>query len=273
METAGSIRKAIIMARGLGTRMRRADAQATLSADQSAVADSGVKAMIPVGRPFLDFVLSGLADAGFSEVCLIVAPEHGIIRDHYAALAPKRISIHFAIQPEARGTADAVLAAQPFAGTDDFIVMNSDNYYPQDVLRSLQELGQPGVVLFEEAALLRNSNIPKDRTKAFGYCLVSKAGFLEELIEKPNEAEAASVHSAGLVSMNIWRFSSQIFDYCRTVPLSARGEFELPQAVRQGIHSGMKLKVVLSRSGVLDLSQRGDIASVTQRLEDVSVSL
>ena len=30
--------------------------------------------MIPVGRPFLDYVLSALADAGFTDVCIVVAP-------------------------------------------------------------------------------------------------------------------------------------------------------------------------------------------------------
>ncbi|MGI8619426.1 MAG: nucleotidyltransferase family protein, partial [Gemmatimonadaceae bacterium] len=53
--------KAVVLARGLGTRMRAADSTADLDADASAIADSGVKAMIPVGRPFLDYVLSALA--------------------------------------------------------------------------------------------------------------------------------------------------------------------------------------------------------------------
>ncbi len=60
----GRSTKAVILARGLGTRMRRDDAGAELSAEQASLADSGMKAMIPVGRPFLDYVLSGLADAG-----------------------------------------------------------------------------------------------------------------------------------------------------------------------------------------------------------------
>ena len=53
------IRKAVILARGLGTRMRKADTGAALDSAQQAAADSGLKAMIPVGRPFLDYVLSG----------------------------------------------------------------------------------------------------------------------------------------------------------------------------------------------------------------------
>jgi len=59
----GTIEKAVILARGLGTRMRKADSAARLDPTQAAAADTGIKAMIPVGRPFLDYVLSALADA------------------------------------------------------------------------------------------------------------------------------------------------------------------------------------------------------------------
>ena len=56
--------KAVILARGLGTRMRKCDAAAQLDARQSAAADAGMKGMIPIRRPFLDYILSALADAG-----------------------------------------------------------------------------------------------------------------------------------------------------------------------------------------------------------------
>ena len=57
--------KAVILARGLGTRMRETDGDAELTAEQTAVAESGVKAMMPIDRPFLDYVLSELAEHGF----------------------------------------------------------------------------------------------------------------------------------------------------------------------------------------------------------------
>ena len=71
---------AVILARGLGTRMRREDGAAALGDDQARVAATGVKAMIPIGRPFLDYILSGLADAGLRDVCLVIGPEHAAVR-------------------------------------------------------------------------------------------------------------------------------------------------------------------------------------------------
>ena len=53
--------KAVILARGVGSRMRRLDPTITIDTDQAASADAGIKGMIPFGRPFLDFVISALA--------------------------------------------------------------------------------------------------------------------------------------------------------------------------------------------------------------------
>ncbi len=269
--SATSITKAVILARGLGKRMREDDGSAPIDAAQAAAADSGVKAMVPVGRPFLDYVLSALADAGFTRACLVIGPEHGSVRDYYTLKQrPSRIAISFATQLEPLGTANAVLAAEDFVGPDEFVVLNSDNYYPVDVLQAVQRLGQPGTVLFEAASLITHSNIPEDRIRAFASCVVDAAGFLTDIVEKP---AVEHFDAAKLVSMNCWRFGPDIFAACRDVALSQRGEYELPLAVKLAIQRGMKLKAPISQSGVLDLSRRSDIAAVTERLKNVQVVL
>ena len=57
--------------------MRKEAEGVQLDQSQSAAADAGVKAMISMGgeRPFLDYVISALADAGFTEVCLVIGPD------------------------------------------------------------------------------------------------------------------------------------------------------------------------------------------------------
>ncbi len=254
--------------------MRRKDQDASTSSQQSAVADAGIKALIPIGqRPFLDYVLSGLTDAGFRDACLVVGPEHDALRDYYAGQGkPSRIGVHFSIQAQPLGTADAVLAAQVFAGGDEFAVLNSDNYYSQAALHALQRLGQSGTVLFEEDSLIRDSNIPAERISAFAYGVVDNDQYLAALVEKPDEATAAAMRGRALVSMNLWRFSPAIFDFCRTVGPSIRGELELTSAIMNAIHGGMKLRVARCADGVLDLSQRADIAQVAERLKNVQVS-
>jgi glucose-1-phosphate thymidylyltransferase len=120
--------KAVVLGRGKGTRMQRPMALEALTSEQAAMADAGLKAMMPFGgRPFLDYVLRAIADAGCGDVCLVVGPEHSIIREYYTRdRPPTRIRITFAVQEEPRaGTADAVLPQAPPAST--FIVMNADN--------------------------------------------------------------------------------------------------------------------------------------------------
>jgi dTDP-glucose pyrophosphorylase len=273
MTTRKLVDRAVILARGLGTRMRSAQESARLDAPQSAAADSGMKAMIPFGRPFLDFVLSGLADAGYQSACIVIGPEHSVVQEHYARIKPTRIGVQFAIQEKAIGTADAVLTAQKFANGREFVVLNGDNLYPLEVLAALRELGEPGAVMFDEDALVRNSNIPAERIRAFAYGKVNGDGYLTELVEKPDETRAAELRVDALISMNCWRLASEIFAACKRVTISSRGEYELPVAVREAVRAGMKLKIVRSTAGVLDLSRRSDISAVAERLKEIQVRL
>ena len=160
---SGPTEKAVVLAAGLGTRMRRADEGLPLDASQAAAAEAGLKAMIPIGRPFLDYVISALADGGMRHVCIVVRPGHAAIQEHYAALRPTRVRLSFAIQAEPLGTASAVLAAEAFAGGGDFLVLNSDNYYPVSAIRALARLGEPGLPFFERESLLLHSNFPRER--------------------------------------------------------------------------------------------------------------
>lgn len=271
-----SLQKAVILARGVGKRMRLADSSAGLSDEQLRAADSGVKALIPIGRPFLDFVLSALADAGIRSACLVIGPEHASIRDYYNSLAPRRIQIHFAIQEQPIGTANALLAAREFVGGDPFLSLNSDNYYPVEVFRTLRVLGEPGLPAFERATLLAQSNIPVERIQSYAVLRINDSGYLEEIIEKPDAQRIEPANTGGevFISMNCWRFDCGIFRACESVPRSPRGEFELPEAVQYGISTlGLRFKAVPFRAGVLDLSRRSDIASVAARLRNVRVEL
>src|SRR4029079_13739450 len=118
-------------ARGLGTRMRD-DSGAALDGGQARAAPSGAEGIMPLSRPFLDYVLSVLADAGITEAVLVIGPppEDAAIREYFAATeAGRRVSMRFAVQREPRGTADALYAAREVVRPVPFLMLNSDNYY------------------------------------------------------------------------------------------------------------------------------------------------
>jgi len=257
------------MARGLGTRMRKSDETAVLDSKQSAVAGQGIKAMIPIERPFLDYVLSELADAGYSEVCLVIGPEHKLIRDYYQHTSPpERIRIHFAIQEKPLGTADAVLSASEFTGEDHFLVLNSDNFYPVDALKALREIQCPGVALFDRDALVARSNVSEERILKFAVASIDTNGLLECLYEKPTENIIRELGSPVYVSMNCWIFSPRIYEACREIRPSKRGELELSDAIQFSIDILKdSFKVLTFRAPVLDMSSRSDIIAVAELLK------
>jgi glucose-1-phosphate thymidylyltransferase len=290
--------RAVVLARGLGTRMREADPSVSLTVEQQRSADAGLKAMIPVhGRPFVDYVLSAIADAGITRVALVVAPDHLLIRRYFEDHAPSRLEIRFVVQEDPLGTANAVLAAERWTGGDPFLAMNADNLYPVRALKDLASLDEPGLPAFDADDLVRTGNIPADRVNAFALVETDEEGYLVRIVEKPKagvllpeggsheielpeevevpesvEAPAASAFRRKplLVSMNCWRFDARVFAACRDVPRSVRGEFELPEAVALAMTRGVRFRAIRARGPVLDLSRRADMIDVARRLETAS---
>jgi glucose-1-phosphate thymidylyltransferase len=256
--------------------MRRADERATLDAAQQALADAGMKALIPVGlgRPFLDYVLDTLANAGLTRICLVVAPDHELLRRRYQdELALERVTVSFAVQEEPRGTADALLAAERWTEGEPFVALNSDNDYPAAALRALAALEMPGVIAFDRQGLLSTGQIPPERIAAYAL-LDLRDGRLVRIVEKPDAATLSAMGPGARVSMNCWRFDTRVFGACRRVPVSPRGELELPQAVQLALREGLfEVAAVLSNEPVLDLSSRSDVGSVTRLLSGRDVRL
>jgi dTDP-glucose pyrophosphorylase len=291
--------RALVLARGLGTRMQRADAGAALTDAQRRAADAGLKPLMPIaGRPFLDYVLSSLADAGLKRVGLVVAPRHDAIAAHYAACPPSRVRLDFVVQPEPLGTANAVAAAESWTEGHPFLVMNGDNLYPVPALAGLAALDEPGLPAFDADDLVRSSNIPEDRIRAFALIEVDERGYLTGIVEKPatgdlppeggsclaisgssraisgsspaiSGSSRATSGSSRAISMNVWRFDARMFSACRDVPRSARGEYELPEAVALALRRGVRFRALPAEGPVLDLSARADAIDVERRLRGV----
>ena len=253
-----------------------------LSADQEAAAAAGLKGMMPMpsktgpdgrARPFLDYVLSELADAGFTRAALIVAPPGAgpdPLRGYYEGVGrPARLQLSFVVQDEAVGTADAVRAAAAYVGRQPFVVLNADNLYGASTLRALREADGPALPVYERDQLIDSSAIPRERLAAFALLTLRPDGSLADIVEKPGAAAMEAAGPRAPISMNCWRGDARLLDACRDVERSPRGEFELPMAVRLAIDRGVVFRGVPARGPVLDLSRREDVPAVVARLRDV----
>lgn len=269
--SADQTRTAVVLARGLGTRMR-ADSPigSGLTSEQAAAAACGYKALMPIGEHLLiDYSLSALADAGITRAVLVVGPEHEDFRSHIDSLELKRLTIDLAVQTDPLGTADAVLSAEPVVGQDPFIMVNGDNHYPRQALCDLARHRGNALAGFDRAKLVTGSNIPEDRIAAFAL-VRAHDGLLEEIVEKPSPQVVQAAGDHALVSMNAFSFTSEIFAACRQIGPSPRGELEIVDAVRA---LPGPVSVLPATGAVLDLSRREDVSEVEARLAGVEVSL
>lgn len=255
--------------------MRKENERVPLSEQQQKVAATGVKALMPIERPFLDYVLTALADAGYRKICLVIGPEHDELRHYYGKeLQYDRLEVEFAVQEKPLGTADAVIAGEAFAGGDPFLMINSDNYYPVEALKAMRALDGPGLPVFTREGMLAGSNIPEERLLKFAVVEVGEDGYMRRIIEKPDPSVIDGLPDPVGVSMNCWRFDHRIFPACRAISPSPRGELEVTDAVQYAIDElGVRFRAVYFEAPVLDLSSREDVAGVAERLKGREVRL
>jgi glucose-1-phosphate thymidylyltransferase len=275
----GKLTKAVILARGLGTRMQREAEGVELDEETKRAANAGMKAMIPVeGRPFLDYGIQELLEAGLSQICLVIGPSHDTLRNYYAGISARaeNFTISFAYQEHADGTAKAVAAAREFVGEDEFIVVNCDNLYSVRALTALREAPAGACYLggFDREAMVAKGNIERERIAQFAAIQMDENFNLLRIVEKPPHPEDYLVNGKVYVSMNLFRFTPHIFIGCDSIDRDpVRGEYELPTAVQFLLDNNIvPVKVVPVAEGVFDLTSKADIAPVRQMLQERKLS-
>jgi len=114
-DSGTKIKEAIILAGGLGTRIRD-------------LFPNTPKCMVPVsGRPFLDYLLLKLSDQGIEKVILSVGYKKQIIRNHYGDMF-KNLSIVYSDESEPLGTGGAIKLALKHCDQESCLILNGDSY-------------------------------------------------------------------------------------------------------------------------------------------------
>lgn len=112
-------REAIVLAGGLGTRLR------TVVSDLP-------KPMAPVaGRPFLRYILDVLSENAFDHVVLAVGYKHQIIEDYFNNQY-RNLAISYSVEDYPLGTGGAIAQALRLCKNDWVFVLNGDSYSETD---------------------------------------------------------------------------------------------------------------------------------------------
>ena len=288
----------VILAAGMGSRF------------------GGLKQMEPMddyGNFILDYSIHDAILAGFDSVIFIIKREHlEIFRETIGKRVEPLIKTEYAFQdlkdlpegftcPEGRekpwGTAHAVLAARDLI-TDDFIIINGDDYYGQetykvaaDYLRSLPKnsKGKYANVAFRVCnTLAENGSVKR------GVCFQDENNYLTKMIESSVERkEDGNIYAQPLdegqepfvcednqlVSMNLFVFTKDIIDLLKEkLPIflkenisNLKSEFLIPEIVSEIVGEGRATLELLETPSVwYGVTYREDKPSVVKALKKLT---
>ena len=205
--------KGLILAAGKGTRLRP-------------LTHTRPKPVIRVaGRPIIHYAIKNLVDAGVSRVGIVVSP--ATLTDVRAACNGLEesigVGIDYILQEQPQGLAHAVSVARDWLGEDDFVLYLGDNLFERgiiDFVDSFRKL-QPQAVV----ALARVEN-----PHQFGVAEVDGEE-IRRLVEKPKTPPS------NLAVAGVYVFSPRIHEAIAGLQPSARGEYEITDAI-QGLIDG-----------------------------------
>ncbi len=271
--------RAVILAAGRGSRLSAASSGVVLTPEQATIADGGLKPLMPLGScRLIDHSLATLAQIGVREVVVVLGPHSMALREHLTrsdASWSRWLVIEFALQATPRGTADALLAAEPLVGDAPFLLINGDNLYAVAALSELLAARGPALLALDRARVLADgeSNLTSEKIARFARIERDASGFLSGIVEKPEPeiytelvARSFATGEPYLAAVNAFRFEPEIFSACRGAQPSPRGELELPSAVLDLVASGTKFRVIVSSEPFLDLTERADVPDLCARL-------
>ena len=204
------------------------------------------KELLPLGRRLvLQVVLSELAEAGVRRALIIVSPQKPQIE---AALGNvwedggDRIDLEYAVQPEPRGSGDAVLQAERWAAGEPVVVAFGDCVIVSEcadpplarMQRCFAENSAGAAVLVESVAAEQVSRYGIVRPAGPASDSAAEPFPLAGLVEKPTPAEAPSRFAVAA------RFIAGpgIFAALRGQRPDARGETNLPEAIATAAREG-----------------------------------
>ena len=231
------IRKAIIPAAGLGTRV--------LPASKSCP-----KEMLPiVDKPAIQYIVEEAVKAGITDILIITNRGKGIIEDHFdhsvelENMLEKRgrtdtleelsnlanmANIYYLRQKETRGLGDAVLRAKQFVGDEPFAVLYGDDVIIGEIpaigelIAAYETFGKSvvGIKEVSDELVVKYSSLKTERIDSMNYNVT-------DMIEKPSlETKFSNFSVLGRCVLD-----NEIFGILEKTPLGAGNELQLTDAM------------------------------------------
>jgi len=229
--------KAVVLAAGEGVRLQ----PITLTRP---------KHLIKVGgKPILEHCLRALKTCGIDEIVLVVHYMADAIRDYFGDGQSLGLKVEYVKQKEILGTGNAVGVVEPCV-EDDFLLVYGDLLFTVEAVKKVVDLHE------KEKPVLTMAVVPVDNPEGYGIVEVDDEGNVKRIVEKPSREEAAS----NLANAGIYVLSKEIFAKIRETSASARGEWEVTDAISLLLREGKRvLAVEILREDWFDVGRPWDL--------------
>lgn len=163
--------KALVLSGGSGTRLRP-------------ITHTSAKQLVPVAnKPVLFYGLEAIADAGITDVGIIVGDTAEEIREAVGDGSKLGIDVTYIPQDKPLGLAHAVLIASEFLGDDDFVMYLGDNFIVGGITGLVDEFRTE----HPDAQILL-TKVPNPTS--FGVAELDENGRVKGLEEKPEQPKS-----------------------------------------------------------------------------------
>ncbi|GAA6755500.1 MAG: glucose-1-phosphate thymidylyltransferase [Thermus sp.] len=202
--------KGLILAAGRGTRLRP-------------LTHTRPKPVIRVaGRPIIHYAVENLREAGVDEIGVVVSPETE--KDIREALSG--YPVRYVLQEEPQGLAHAVAVARGFLGDSPFVLYLGDNLFQKGIRCFLQA--------FREGVSAVIALVRVEDPRQFGVAVL-EGDRVVRLLEKPKDPPS------DLAVAGVYVFTPEVLEVIQDLKPSARGEYEITDAIQGLIDRGRRV--------------------------------
>lgn len=218
--------KGLVLAGGSGTRLRP-------------ITSTGAKQLVPVAnKPVLYYVLESLAAVGITDVLVVVGSTEPEVREAVGDGRRFGLDVRYLRQAEPLGLAHCVRIARDALGDDEFVMYLGDNLLLSgitDFVAAYREACTAARATGDDppAAQILLARVPDPQR--FGVAELGDDGRVLRLVEKPRQPPS------DFALVGVYLFDRRIHEAVAAITPSARGEYEITDAIQWLIARGHRV--------------------------------
>lgn len=216
---------------------------------------SGAKQLVPIGNtPVLHFAVRQMVECGITEIALVVGETEVQVRDAMGDGGAFGARFTYIRQEAPLGIAHALGLCRTFAAGEPVVLYLGDNVLVGGISGFVERFRQSSAAA---SVVLKEVADPR----AFGVAVIEGERLIS-VVEKP-----ASPPS-NLAVIGVYAFREPVFDVIAALSPSARGEYEIADAINGLLHRGHLVDTTVTAEHWIDTGKMEDMLAANRVILD-----